>query len=264
MPSQLMRTSAVFAFLISLLFTGVSFASTSTGSSRMLQADTFKSTTTSLPDLKKYPSGTQRKKAFLNVLVPIIDNINNKILRDREWLTAQRKAQHWGSADLKKLREICQYYGVTCTSPKKVNWDSLLTRVDIIPTHFVATQAATESGWGTSKLAQQNNNLFGMRCGNRSCNNVPGKTKGYAAYPDIEGSVIAYMRNLNTHRAYNSLRSSRAQQRMTQQQLDPRQLITDLKGYSELGSSYNDYLTEMFDSNKKLITQVQLQSKRES
>ena len=88
MPSQLMRTSAVFAFLISLLFTGVSFASTSTGSSRMLQADTFKSTTTSLPDLKKYPSGTQRKKAFLNVIVPIIDNINNKILRDREWLTA--------------------------------------------------------------------------------------------------------------------------------------------------------------------------------
>ncbi|MDX7019593.1 protein bax, partial [Klebsiella aerogenes] len=76
------------------LFTGVSFASTSTGSSRMLQADTFKSTTTSLPDLKKYPSGTQRKKAFLNVIVPIIDNINNKILRDREWLTAQRKAQH--------------------------------------------------------------------------------------------------------------------------------------------------------------------------
>ncbi len=136
MPSQLMRTSAVFAFLISLLFTGVSFASTSTGSSRMLQADTFKSTTTSLPDLKKYPSGTQRKKAFLNVIVPIIDNINNKILRDREWLTAQRKAQHWGSADLKKLREICQYYGVTCTSPKKVNWDSLLARVDIIPTHL--------------------------------------------------------------------------------------------------------------------------------
>ncbi|RAV24162.1 protein bax, partial [Staphylococcus warneri] len=84
-------------------------------------------------------------------------------------------------------------------------WDSLLTRVDINPTHFVATQAATESGWGTSKLAQQNNNLFGMRCGSQSCNNVPWKTKGYAAYPDIEGSVIAYMRNLNTHRAYNSL-----------------------------------------------------------
>lgn len=264
MPSQLMRTSAVFAFLISLLFTGVSFASTSTSSSQILQAYSFKSASTSLPDLKKYPSGTQRKKAFLNVIVPIIDKVNNKILNDRQWLLAQRKAQHWGSVELKKLRDICQYYGITCTSPKKVNWNSLLARVDIIPTHFVATQAATESGWGTSKLAQQNNNLFGMRCASSSCNNKPGKTKGYSAYQDIEGSVIAYMRNLNTHRAYTSLRSSRAQQRMTQQQLDPRQLITDLKGYSELGSSYNDYLTEIFDSNKKLITQVQLQSNQES
>ncbi|HCH51460.1 MAG TPA: protein bax [Proteus sp.] len=264
MPSQLMRTSAVFAFLISLLFTGVSFASTSTGSSHMLQEYSLKGVSTSLPDLRKYPSGTQRKKAFLNVIVPIIEQVNNKILQDREWLLAQRKAQHWGSADLKKLRDICQYYGITCTSPKKVNWDSLMARVDIVPTHFVATQAATESGWGTSKLAQQNNNLFGMRCASQSCNNVPGKTKGYAAYPDIEGSVIAYVRNLNTHRAYTSLRSSRAQQRMTQQQLDSRQLITDLRGYSELGSSYNDYLTEMFDSNKKLISQVQLQSKPNS
>lgn len=64
MPSQLMRTSAVFAFLISLLFTGVSFASTSTGSSRMLQADTFKSTTTSLPDLKNIPRELSVRKRF--------------------------------------------------------------------------------------------------------------------------------------------------------------------------------------------------------
>ncbi len=63
MPSQLMRTSAVFAFLISLLFTGVSFASTSTGSSRMLQADTFKKHDNLVARFEKYPSGTQRKES---------------------------------------------------------------------------------------------------------------------------------------------------------------------------------------------------------
>ena len=49
---------------------------------------------------------------------------------------------------------------MTCSSPKRTNWNALLSRVDILPTHFVATQAATESGWGTSKLAQSNNNLL--------------------------------------------------------------------------------------------------------
>jgi Bax protein len=32
---------------------------------------------------------------------------------------------------------------------------------------MVVTMAAVESGWGTSKLARANTNLFGMKCSSR-------------------------------------------------------------------------------------------------
>lgn len=89
----------------------------------------------------------------------------------------------------------------------------MLERVDIIPTSMVATMAAAESGWGTSKLARNNNNLFGMKCMKGRCTNAPGKVKGYSQFSSVKESVSAYVTNLNTHPAYSSFRKSRAQLR---------------------------------------------------
>lgn len=86
----------------------------------------------------------------------------------------------------------------------------MLERVDIIPTSMVATMAAAESGWGTSKLARNNNNLFGMKCMKGRCTNAPGKVKGYSQFSSVKESVSAYVTNLNTHPAYSSFRKSRA------------------------------------------------------
>ncbi|WFQ79352.1 protein bax [Xenorhabdus sp. SF857] len=252
MPSLMMRTSAVFAFFISLIFTGLSHASTSTSK---VQEYSHNSMLVSLPDLRQYPSGTPRKKAFLNIIVPVIDQHNQKIMQDRKWLLSHQKNHHWSVQDSHRLKKICMDYKMTCNSPKQLNWNKLLSRVDIIPTHFVATQAAAESGWGTSELAKKNNNLFGMRCS--SCSKTKGKVKGYSVYPTINASVVAYMKNLNTHRAYESLRSSRAKQRTTQEPLNISKLIDNLKGYSELGSDYNRYLHRIFNGNKELISQAQ-------
>ena len=76
---------------------------------------------------------------------------------------------------------------------------------------MVATMAAAESGWGTSKLARNNNNLFGMKCMKGRCTNAPGKVKGYSQFSSVKESVSAYVTNLNTHPAYSSFRKSRAQ-----------------------------------------------------
>ncbi len=70
MPSRTMRTNAVFAFLFLLLFSSLSMGSTST--STMLNKEYTNKTVqqnvsqakTSLPDLRKYPSGTPRRKHF--------------------------------------------------------------------------------------------------------------------------------------------------------------------------------------------------------
>ncbi|MBD1226843.1 protein bax [Xenorhabdus griffiniae] len=252
MPSLMMRTNAVFAFFISLIFIGLSHASTSTSK---MQEYSHNGMQISLPDLRQYPSGTPRKKAFLNIIVPVIDQHNQKIMQDRKWLLSHQKNHHWSVQDSYRLKKICMDYKMTCNSPRQVNWSKLLSRVDIIPTHFVATQAAAESGWGTSELAKKNNNLFGMRCS--ACNNTKGKVKGYSVYPTVNASVVAYMKNLNTHRAYESLRSSRATQRTTQEPLNISKLIDNLNGYSELGSAYNRYLHRVFNRNKDLISQAQ-------
>ena len=40
----------------------------------------------SLPDLRKYPSGTPRKRAFLRTVMPYITSQNAAITADRNWL----------------------------------------------------------------------------------------------------------------------------------------------------------------------------------
>ncbi|MGG7474438.1 protein bax [Providencia sp. R1] len=262
MPSRTMRTNAVFAFLFLLLFSSLSIGSTST--STMLNKEYTNKTVqqnvsqakTSLPDLRKYPSGTPRKKAFLKTVVPVIEKVNKQIMAERTWLLSVRANKKWSAQELRRLEQICNSYGMKCSNPKRLNWDKLLSRVDIMPTHLVATQAATESGWGTSQLALQNGNLFGMRCGS-GCQTKKGKVKGYSSYTSVEDTVTAYMKNMNTHNAYESLRTSRAKQRLSKDELDTKKLINDMKGYSELGSTYNRYLQEMYASNEELITQAQ-------
>lgn len=261
MPSRTMRTKAVFAFLFLLLFSSLSFGSTSTSS--MLKKEYSQTAVqnanqapTSLPDLRKYPTGTPRKKAFLKTVVPVIEKVNKQIMAERNWLLSVRANKKWSAQELRRLSQICDSYGMQCSDPKRINWTKLLSRVDIMPTHLVATQAATESGWGTSQLALHNGNLFGMRCGS-GCQASKGKIKGYSTYSSVDESVTAYMKNMNTHRAYESLRHSRAKQRQSQDELDTVKLINDMKGYSELGSTYNKYLKEMYASNEELITQAQ-------
>ncbi|WP_439647284.1 protein bax [Arsenophonus endosymbiont of Aphis craccivora] len=177
-------------------------------------------------------------------------------MQDRQWLLSKRYNKNWNAADKQRLNQICTSYNIPCSSPVSLNWNKLLSRVDIIPTHLVVTQAATESGWGASGLAQKNNNLFGMKCG-RKCTYSPGTIKGYAVYSSVDASVNAYLRNLNTNNAYQLLHNSRAQQRSTQNSLSTSVLIDNLKNYSQLGDKYNRYLQNMFSSNEELITQVQ-------
>lgn len=130
------------------------------------------------------------------------------------------------------------------------HWNALLERVDIIPNSMVATMAAAESGWGTSGLARENNNLFGMKCGAGRCR---GAMKGYSQFESVEQSVQAYVTNLNTHPAYSSFRKSRLQLRKADQEVTASTMIHKLKGYSTKGSSYNNYLFAMYQDNQRLI-----------
>lgn len=209
------------------------------------------SVSSSLPDLRKYPSGTPRKKAFLRTVMPYIAKQNASITADRNWLISKQYEQRWSPSERARLQTLASRYKVSWNgNTRAIPWNRLLERVDIIPTSMVATMAAAESGWGTSKLARQNNNLFGMKCGH-SCSTS--SMKGYSYFDSVGESVQAYVRNLNTHPAYNSFRASRAQLRHQDQELTASNMIHKLKGYSTLGSHYNNYLLTMYQSNQHLL-----------
>ena len=208
----------------------------------------------SLPDLRKYPSGTPRKKAFLRTVMPYITSQNAAITADRNWMISKQYDSRWSPAERTRLKDIAKRYKVSWNgNTRHVPWNSLLERVDIIPGSMVATMAAAESGWGTSKLARSNNNLFGMKCVKDRCNDAPGKVKGYSQFESVKDSVNAYVVNLNTHPAYSSFRKSRAQLRKADQELTASTMIHKLKGYSTQGQSYNNYLFAMFQDNQRLI-----------
>ncbi|MDF7679422.1 protein bax [Enterobacteriaceae bacterium ESL0689] len=205
----------------------------------------------SLPDLRKYPSGTPRKKAFLRTVMPHITRQSQVITADRNWLITKQSDKHWSSADRARLSKIASRYKVRWSgNTRHIPWNTLMERVDIIPDSMVATTAAAESGWGTSKLARINNNLFGMKCGSSQCG---GEIKGYSQFASVEHSVQAYVTNLNTHPAYHSFRQSRAQLRKMDQEVTTSTMIHKLESYSTRGSSYNSYLFTMYQHNQQLI-----------
>ncbi|HDD2122620.1 TPA: protein bax [Salmonella enterica] len=208
----------------------------------------------SLPDLRKYPSGTPRKKAFLRTVMPYITSQNAAITADRNWLISKQYQNRWSPSERARMKDIAKRYKVSWSgNTRRIPWNTLLERVDIIPTSMVATMAAAESGWGTSKLARSNNNLFGMKCTKGRCTNTPGKVKGYSQFSSVEESVSAYVANLNTHPAYSSFRKSRAQLRKADQEVTATAMIHKLKGYSTQGSRYNNYLFAMYQDNQRLI-----------
>ncbi len=215
------------------------------------------SVSSSLPDLRQYPSGTKRKKAFLRTVMPYISKQNAAITADRNWLISKQYDGRWAPSERQRLQTLASRYKVSWNgNTRQIPWNALLERVDIIPSSMVATMAAAESGWGTSKLARTNTNLFGMKCSRSSCNSEPGKVKGYLHFTSVNESVNAYVNNLNTHPAYKSFRSSRAQLRKADQELTASNMIHKLKGYSTKGASYNNFLLTMYQGNKHLMTAV--------
>ncbi|WBM70827.1 protein bax [Buttiauxella sp. WJP83] len=209
----------------------------------------------SLPDLRKYPSGTPRKKAFLRTVMPYITSQNAAITADRNWLVSKQYEKHWSPSERTRMKDITKRYKIAWNgNTKRVPWNQLMEKVDIIPTNMVATMAAAESGWGTSKLARSNNNLFGMKCSKRHCNSEPGKVKGYLHYDSVKEGVNSYVTNLNTHPAYKSFRKSRAQLRKADQEVTASNMIHKLKGYSTKGNSYNNYLFAMYQTNQRFMT----------
>lgn len=204
-----------------------------------------------LPDLREKPAGPQRKAAFLALLVPIVEAENARISAKRDWLLAlQERELPLDDWERERLDELCVDYRVECRGQDMAS--RLLTRVDTLPLEMVIIQAVEESGWGTSRFARQANNLFGIRCFTGDCGlGQQGSGRRYQAFDSVQAAVRAYLHNLNTHRAYERLRTRRAEL-ARQGAVTAEALIATLDGYA-VRADYRDALLSLLRTNSDLI-----------
>ena len=209
------------------------------------------------PDFTEYEAGEQRKEAFFNYFLPIVEKRNQQIRVIRqELLVWHQTSNDLGWWDRRKLKKLAENYGMESFDiSADADWTILLRRVDIVPPSLALAQAANESAWGTSRFAMQGNNYFGQWCYNKGCGIVPGsRDSGRAHEVEVfdspEESVRRYINNLNSHDAYVPLRLIREDLRAKDKRITGDALVAGLNKYSERGDDYIKELSEMMQFNK--------------
>lgn len=209
------------------------------------------------PDFKAIPAGKERKNAFFNYFLPIVEFRNNQLLVLREEvveLYAQRSSLT--AEQTAHVESIANEYEIEDFSiASEQNWQTLIRRIDVVPPSLALAQAANESAWGTSRFALQGNNFFGQWCFRKGCGLVPksrgeGQVHEVAKFSSPKHSVFRYMHNLNTHDAYKQLRGLREKLRKQQQTITGIKLASGLEKYSERGHEYIEELRDMIRFNK--------------
>ena len=185
-------------------------------------------------DLAELEQPDQRKDIFLRMMLPLVLRVDEEIAADRSRLLALdariRQGESLSGTDRSWLGEMCDRYEVE-PGPRALS--QLLTRVDIVPPSLALAQAAIETGWGTSHQARSGHNLFG-----HTIDRGEGVAAEMAAFPTLLAAVEAYVHNLNTHRAYASLRRARVLARHQGRFPEGVTMADALINYSELGKAY--------------------------
>jgi Bax protein len=210
---------------------------------------------TKLPDdMEMITQPKLKKQLFFLSLLPMALMINEEISSQRERLLEilarldnDGSISEWDEADLLELASSYRVRSNPITDAEAR--EELLKRVDIVPPSLLLAQAANESAYGTSRFAQRANNLFGEWTFTPGTGLIPEDRPEGARYevrmfPNIMESLKSYVKNLNTHWAYEGLRSDRRQLRLRGEQLTGLALADGLELYSERRL---DYVAEIID-----------------
>ncbi len=204
---------------------------------------------TKLPkELKNIESPKKRKKLFIKIVLPLIIEENLKIRFDRKKLFEILNKNNTSIRDKAWLELKFKQYGV-----KNSDFAKLKIRMDEIPASLAIAQAAKETGWGSSRFAQEGNALFGQWTwsgeGIKPLDVEKDEKHKVAKFKILKASVRAYQRNLNTHSSYKEFRIERAIQRDNDEKLDSLKLVNFLKNYAETGIEYTEVLKKIIKQN---------------
>jgi len=199
-------------------------------------------------ELKEIKNVKKRKELFIQIVLPLILEENNKILLDRKKLFAILNKNNNSKSDNEWLIKKFKQYGVS-----KKDLPTLKRRMDIIPASMAIAQAAKETGWGTSRFALEGNALFGQWTytdkGIKPAAAEAGSKHKVMMFNVLKSSVRAYARNLNTHQSYKKMRYVRAIQRDNEGKLNSLELVNFLDNYAEIGKEYTVVLKKIIEQN---------------
>jgi len=219
-------------------------------------------------EIKNIESTQEKKKLFLEIILPLILEENNRIKLDRIKLFKILKKNNNTSSEIRWLNSKFKQYGVV-----KKDLSTLKIRMDEVPVSLALAQAAKETGWGTSRFAIEGNALFGQWTFSGEGIKPAGAdaqdgTHKVMKFKVLKASVRAYQRNLNTHNSYREFRLARAIMRDREERLDSLELAEYLDKYAATGKEYTKVLKKIikqnslqdFDKVKLLPTSIQLKN----
>ena len=200
-------------------------------------------------EIKMIENTKERKELFIQIILPLVIKENNNIKLDRIKLFGVLNKSKNTNNEKNWLEKKFKQYGV-------INKDlpTLKIRLDEIPISMAIAQAAKETGWGTSRFAQEGNALFGQWTwtgeGIKPAGADDDSTHKVMKFKVLQASVKAYHRNLNTHSSYKEFRSARAQLRDEGKELDSLILTKYLDRYAATGKEYVKILQQIIKQNQ--------------
>lgn len=210
-----------------------------------------------LPDFSAIETVAEKKQAFIDFVLPLVEQENRKILQNRSDLEDLRRRFSLNStasqSELVFVASLCEQYHMEFSGILSVRLlDRLLERVDVIPASLVLSQAATESGWGTSRLAVKKNNLFGhfgfVAAGEHGHKSSQTRYRP-VSFESPSHAIERYFSNLNTHDAYRDFRELRSQLRRQNRALTGLALVSELQAYSSRGEAYVRQIARVIRAN---------------
>ena len=218
-------------------------------------------------EIKKIINTKKRKDFFIQIILPLVIKENNHIRLDRKKLFSILNKSKNTRVEKVWLNLKFKEYGVA-----NKDLSTLKIRMDEIPASMTIAQAAKETGWGTSRFAQEGNALFGQWTwdgeGIKPSEADNGSTHKVMKFKVLQASIRAYQRNLNTHPSYENFRIARAELRDEGKKLDSITLSRYLDKYAETGKEYIKVIHQIikqnnltdFDDAKLLPSSISLES----
>lgn len=192
----------------------------------------------------------ERKQLFVRIMLPLILAANDKIAAERTMLA---------KADTTQLLALAKSYRVkTDTQDSETMRPEMLRteldkRIRPLPVSLALAQAAIESGWGTSRFTKEANALYGQWAWRAEDGVKPLEASNSRAvirkFDTLQESVHSYMKNLNSHYAYEALRDVRAQLAQQGRTADGFDLAPYLSNYAETGAEYVETIRNVIGRN---------------